>query len=107
QRPLAVLINGLSASSSEIVASTLHDYGRAVLVGRRSAGALGGGLIFPLPDSAGLEVTAATVVSGRYEQPIDNFGVAADVIASQASADNLAAGRDPGIDAAVAALSDQ
>src|SRR5438067_857766 len=40
QRPLAVLINGRSASSSEIVASTLHDYGRAVLVGRRSAGAL-------------------------------------------------------------------
>src|SRR5205807_10415816 len=63
--------------------------------------------LFPLPDGAGIEVTAATVVSGRYEQPIDNYGVQADVIASQASADDLAAGRDPGIDAAVAALSDQ
>lgn len=104
QRPLAVLVNGGSASSSEVVAATLHEYGRAVLVGSRTAGALGTTEILPLPDGAAAAVTVSTVVSGRYGTPIDNAGVPVDVEARRPSLSDLAAGRDPGIDAAEAAL---
>jgi len=66
--PLAVLVNGASASSAEIVAGSLQDHGRAVLVGERTFGKgsvqdfvrLRGG-------SAGLRLTVAyyALPSGR------------------------------------------
>jgi carboxyl-terminal processing protease len=62
--PLVVLINGGSASASEIVSGALQDYGRAVLVGTTS---FGKGLvqrIYPLPFSTGLTLTTA-----RYYTP--------------------------------------
>jgi carboxyl-terminal processing protease len=103
QRPLAVLVNGNSYSSSELVASALKENGRATLVGSTTGGGLGAGLLFPLPDGAGVQVTVAQVVSGQGTV-IDNVGVDVDVPAPPPSAADLAAGRDPAIDAAVAAL---
>ncbi|MDQ6786616.1 MAG: S41 family peptidase [Acidobacteriota bacterium] len=62
--PLVVMINGGSASASEIVAGALQDYGRALIVGSDS---FGKGLVqsvFPLPYSTGLTLTIA-----RYYTP--------------------------------------
>jgi carboxyl-terminal processing protease len=62
--PLVVMINGGSASASEIVSGALQDYGRAVLVGTDS---FGKGLvqrIYPLPFS-----TAMTLTTARYYTP--------------------------------------
>jgi carboxyl-terminal processing protease len=62
--PLVVMINGGSASASEIVAGALQDYGRAVLVGSDS---FGKGLVqkvFPLPSGTGL-----TLTTQRYYTP--------------------------------------
>jgi len=107
QRPLAVLIDGLSASSSEVLSSALKEYGRATLVGHKTLGGLGTGLLFPLPDGAALQVTVSRVVSGRDQQTIDNIGVFEDVAAPNPSPQQLAAGDDPVIDAAESALATQ
>ena len=62
--PLVVMINGGSASASEIVAGAIQDYGRGVVVGTES---FGKGLVqrvFPLPYDTGLTLTTA-----RYYTP--------------------------------------
>lgn len=71
--PLAVLINGGSASSAEIVAGALQDMDRAVIVGSTS---FGKGLVQssrPLPYNGLLKVTVAKyyIPSGRLIQAID------------------------------------
>ena len=71
--PLAVLIDGGSASASEITAGSLQDLDRAVLVGSRSYGK---GLVQgtrPLPYDGFLKVTTAKyyIPSGRLIQALD------------------------------------
>ncbi|MDR1345037.1 MAG: S41 family peptidase [Tannerellaceae bacterium] len=71
--PLAILINGGSASASEIVSGALQDMDRAVLVGQRSYGK---GLVQSpreLPHNGSLKVTISKyyIPSGRCIQRID------------------------------------
>jgi carboxyl-terminal processing protease len=72
--PVAALINGKSASASEIVAGALQDHDRGVIVGEQS---FGKGLVqsvFPLADSTGLALTTALYYtpSGRsIQKPFD------------------------------------
>lgn len=73
QIPLAVFIDGGSASSSEITAGALQDLDRAVIIGNRS---FGKGLVQstrPLPYDGVLKVTIAKyyIPSGRLIQAID------------------------------------
>lgn len=62
--PLAVLINGGSASAAEIVAGALKDTKRAVLVGEKSFGKGSVQTIFPLKGDAAIKITTA-----RYYTP--------------------------------------
>jgi carboxyl-terminal processing protease len=57
--PLAVLINGRSASAAEIVAGALQDHGRAVIVGEPSFGKGLVETVYPLSDNTGLALTTA------------------------------------------------
>ena len=62
--PLAILVNGGSASAAEIVAGALRDTRRAVLVGEKTFGKGSVQTLFPLKDDAALRITTA-----RYYTP--------------------------------------
>ena len=62
--PMVVLINGGSASASEIVAGALQDHKRAVIMGTTSFGKGSVQTIIPLPGSAAIKLTTA-----RYFTP--------------------------------------
>ena len=78
-KPVVVLINGGSASASEIVAGALQDHRRAVIVGTRSFGKGSVQTIMPMQDEGALRLTTA-----RYYTPsgrsIQALGVAPDII---------------------------
>ncbi|HEX4048936.1 MAG TPA: S41 family peptidase [Elusimicrobiota bacterium] len=57
--PMAILINGGSASASEIFAGAMQDHKRAVIVGQRSYGKASVQSLIPLPDGSGLRLTVA------------------------------------------------
>lgn len=77
-KPVVVLVNGASASASEILSGALKDYHKAKLVGKKT---FGKGLVqkvVPLPNKTGLNVTIA-----RYLTPngtdINKLGIKPDV----------------------------
>jgi len=81
--PIAVLINGGSASASEIVAGALQDHHRAVLLGTRSFGKGSVQTIIPLPGHGAMRLTTA-----RYYTPsgrsIQAKGIDPDIVVEAA-----------------------
>uniref|UniRef100_A0A1J3I8Q4 C-terminal processing peptidase n=1 Tax=Noccaea caerulescens TaxID=107243 RepID=A0A1J3I8Q4_NOCCA len=86
--PLVVLVNEGSASASEILASALHDNGRAILVGRRTFGKGKIQSVTELDDGSALFVTVAKYLSPSLHQ-IDQVGIAPDVQCTTDRIDSL------------------
>jgi carboxyl-terminal processing protease len=90
-KPLVVLINGGSASASEIVAGALHDHKRATLIGTRSFGKGSVQTIIPLGNGNG----ALALTTARYFTPsgrsIQAKGVTPDIEVLQDVPDELKA----------------
>src|SRR5215510_13601245 len=87
--PVAVLINGGSASASEIVAGALQDHHRAILLGTKSFGKGSVQTIIPVPGHGAIRLTTA-----RYFTPsgrsIQALGIDPDIVAEQAKVEVIA-----------------
>jgi carboxyl-terminal processing protease len=103
--PLVVLVNGGTASASEIVAGALKDHGRALLVGRQTYGKGSVQTVMPLAHGGALKLTTS-----RYFTPsgasIQGKGIVPDILESgapqsaglKAATDTLPlAARDPDV----------
>jgi carboxyl-terminal processing protease len=77
--PLIVLINGDTASASEMVAAALQDHGRAMLVGQRSFGKGYLQWIHRLPDQSSLQVTHAEWFTPQ-RKVVTKVGLTPDVL---------------------------
>lgn len=93
-----VLINGGSASASEIVAETLREYGKATIVGEKSYGKGTVQSLIGLNDGSQLKVTESRWFTPKGKN-IDKTGVEPD-IEVELTADDFNEGRDPQLDKA-------
>jgi carboxyl-terminal processing protease len=100
--PLVVLVNGGTASASEIVAGALQDRGRAVLVGTKTYGKGSVQNVIPLSDGSSLHVTVAEWLTPNGRQ-ITGQGLEPEV-KMDLSSDDAANGRDPQLDRAITAF---
>src|SRR6476659_3824591 len=89
--PMVVLVNGGSASASEIVAGALQDHQRAVIMGTQTFGKASVQTVLPLGNGTAIKLTTA-----RYYTPngrsIQAKGIVPDIIL-----DDGTAGRDPAL----------
>jgi len=99
--PIAVLINGGSASASEIVAGALQDQERATIIGTQSFGKGSVQSVMPLGDGRAIKLTTAHYLtpSGRF---IHGQGIEPDIIVESSSPE--AGGNDNQVTQAVLTL---
>ncbi len=87
-RPLAVLVNGNTASASEITSGAIQDSGAGVIIGSRTYGKGVVQTVYPLPDGSAIKITTA-----RYLTPdgrdLNAVGIDPDVIVPDVDPQNV------------------
>jgi carboxyl-terminal processing protease len=105
EAPLALLVDGGSASASEIVAGALQDRGRAMLVGQKTYGKGSVQSVHDLSDGSSVHITYAQWLTPDRRQ-IDGQGLMPDVEVAFSEQDH-SQGRDPQLERAVEILRTQ
>lgn len=103
--PLALLVDGGTASASEITAGALQDHKRAVLVGEKTYGKGSVQEVYDLSDGSSVHITAAKWLTPNRRQ-IDGQGLVPDLQVSITEEDRNQ-GRDPQLERAVEHLLDE
>ena len=97
--PLAVLVNGNSASASEVVAGALQDYGRGLLIGTETFGKGSVNHFRELSDGSAIYISI-----GRWYTPngrqIEGQGLTPDMVVERTEQD-VQQGKDPQLDKAI------
>jgi carboxyl-terminal processing protease len=96
---VAILVDGSSASTSEIFAGGMQDLKRARIFGTRTAGAALPSFIEKLPNGDGFQCATANYVS-EGGKPLEGIGVVPDVMAPP-TRELLLAGRDAALESAI------
>jgi len=86
QLPMVVILNGRSASASEVFTLALKENKRATIVGQKSLGCLGAESPDPLPGGASIHVTTQEFVGAVTGAKYNNAGIPPDVEADDATA---------------------
>jgi carboxyl-terminal processing protease len=99
--PMVMLVNGGTASASEIVAGSLQDYGRATLVGTKTFGKGSEQEVTSLADGSSVRITVANWYT-PHQRVIQKEGLTPDVVVDKP--DTTPAAQDPQLDKAVQVL---
>ena len=99
---VAILVDGPTARAAEIFSAVMQDHGRAIVVGRKTAGAVLASWFSVLPDGGELQLSREDYVRPKGGH-LEGNGVVPE-IATRRTLDDLRAGRDADLDAALRAL---
>ena len=80
--PLAVLVNGHTASASEITSGAIQDSGVGTIIGTKTFGKGVVQTIFPLPDGSAVKITTARYLT-PHNRDINTVGIQPDITASE------------------------
>lgn len=80
--PLAVLVNGYTASASEITSGAIQDSGVGTIVGTKTFGKGVVQTIYPMPDGSAIKITTARYLTPR-NRDINHLGITPDVVVSE------------------------
>ena len=97
--PLAVLVNGNSASASEVVAGALQDYSRGLLIGTKTFGKGSVDHFRELSDGSAIYITIGHWYTPKGRQ-IEGQGLTPDVVVERTEQD-VQEGKDPQLDQAI------
>jgi carboxyl-terminal processing protease len=99
EAPLALLVDGGTASASEIVAGALQDYGRAPLIGAKTYGKGSVQSVYDLTDGSSVHITSAKWLTPNRNQ-INGQGLTPDLEIVPTEEDS-SQGRDPQLERAI------
>lgn len=92
--PIVVLVNEASTSGAEIMAASIQEQGLGAVVGTRTAGCVGIGRLFQLPDESAMQITVARLFTGVRNSDLNGVGVVPDYPVDMLTED-IVAGVDP------------